>query len=117
MAKTTQQLWDYALLLLFSGGETKYYLHTLNRMHNEAWSCGNLAQGGTNCLVCEFCAKQGFHVGFFVRQCGSNVRFYGIELHRTDMHSLQFFLKLQESDLPTLHCAHNAFKQRSFENR
>ena len=27
MTKTMQQLWDYALFLLFSGGETKDYLH------------------------------------------------------------------------------------------
>ena len=27
MTKTMQQLWDYALFLLFSGGETKDYIH------------------------------------------------------------------------------------------
>ena len=27
MAKTMQQLWDYALFLLFLGGETKDYIH------------------------------------------------------------------------------------------
>ena len=27
MAKTMQQLWDYALFLLFLGGETKDYTH------------------------------------------------------------------------------------------
>ena len=28
MAKTMQQLWDYALFLLFLGGETKDYTHS-----------------------------------------------------------------------------------------
>ena len=27
MAKTMQQLWDYALFLLFLAGETKDYIH------------------------------------------------------------------------------------------